>query len=314
MKPALMITGLCAVIPVLWGCGRHEEPVPASRFAVSSGGQALPVSLGPESRDKGILAAAASNEPPPKTAAAPVPVDDSSAQAIVETYVAVMNAHQFAQLPDIVVAEQQDAARQMAAVVQPFIDAERNLKQKLDEHFPGHAIQLGSLKLAMGSLSALKYQVISVEVVSDTEATAKIRKEGPNADEQQVKVHQADGVWRIEDPQIPPPDQREAILSTMGPMLANLTQVLQSVAAKLDAGELADEAAVNEALAQAQSGQARSTQTPGGPPTEADQPPAPVPAPEAAGEPAAATPSKPPERQREAVDDVYSGPGMLRAR
>src|SRR5690606_18653841 len=73
-----------------------------------------------------------------------VPIDTSRPEAAMQSMVAVMQAGNFAQLPELLVPEQRDTVQQMVDLIQPVIEAEADLKRVLDEKFPGHAIQLSS--------------------------------------------------------------------------------------------------------------------------------------------------------------------------
>jgi hypothetical protein len=163
------------MMATLIGCGRNDKPVPEARFTVKSEGMMTPVGLTPELFDpnykKTMLSAAASGEPPAARGPA-VPVDQSTPESAVNTYIAISREMQLSQLPDILVPEQQETARTFATAAQPFLNVARELKQRLDERFPGHTINLGQMGGPGGQNWQPTYEVVRIDPVNGSETVA----------------------------------------------------------------------------------------------------------------------------------------------
>jgi hypothetical protein len=298
---------LCAtlLVPLAWGCDRQTEPPP---LYVGQGGDGLlPVSIPDMSADRGLLAAAtggdtqrAARDAGGAAAAPAIQVDDSTPEGIVDGYIHVIAAGSFQQLPELLVPEQQEKARQVLGILGPLMDASQELKRAVDERFPGHAIQLGQ---GMDELAgfAEAVHVIDIQVITDDQAEATLGIEA-TGEQEHLKLERIDGRWRVRDPRIDQtPDEG---LDQMAAMMSGMADGMRQVAARVQSGEIADEEALGAAMMEMLAGVMGRLMG-----MEGQMQPFPA-------EPPAGTEAAPPppQQQREAVDEVYSGPGMLRGR
>lgn len=316
-------------------CNQKGDPPPQFNSILTDGDTRLtPVRL--VKRDKAALVAPAAGSETPITpaggpgareaAADAVIIDDSTAEAAARSFVSILKSGNLARLAEIIVPEQREALEQLVQLVEPLQEAQAELQKAIDQKFPGHAFRMAGTP---GSLRNV--QIVAVTEAGEDEATATLQVEGQQDEE--LKLRKVEGKWRVESTEvaIPPEDK----LQQLSQMLTNVGDAIKDVAAKVNDGTITDIEAISQELAQATNMPAQlfavvpadgsdaggdegneSPATEDGT-TPSDNTAAPdtvnqeTPAPDAANQTPDAT-AQP--REREAVDEVYSGPNMLRAR
>ncbi|GMU23916.1 MAG: hypothetical protein AMXMBFR13_39930 [Phycisphaerae bacterium] len=330
--------GLCilAMVAFAGACDQREAPPPEFNTVMTEGGRSLrPIRLTRRDRSR-LVAPAASGEQPPAerptdagtAAGSPIEIRDDTPEAAANTFVNILKSGSIAQLPQIVVPEQQESVQQMVAMIQPLTTAQAELQQAMEEKFPAHAFRMSTPAGVPGSLPR-EVTIVSVTPLTDDEAEAVLDIQAPGQPPPEaLKLRRVDGKWRVEDADLaaPPPGEAEKVDGFVNAM----AEAMRGVTDRINAGEFADGSAAEEALGQAvvtAIGQAMGPEaqqameamfqqmreqggTPSVTPTETPVQDSTPPA-DAAAQPAD---NSPPQREREEVDEVYSGPGMLRAR
>ena len=143
----------------------------------------------------------------------------------------------------------------------------------------------------MSSIPRVAHETTAV-LSPDNEDEATVTVEDTESGEtESVTVRRIDGGWRVQSPELPEPEELEEARQMLG-VFAARADGMRSVTARINNGEIADETAAKQAVEQAMEEAAEE----GPEPAE--------PEPEPAAQP----------REREEVDEVFSGPGMLRGR
>jgi hypothetical protein len=244
----------------LWaaGCGDEDNPSPQFNYGVMAGGRMLLPTVVPKQADTSILGAAVSPEEAGAVKAVPagetaanvirIQVDDSTAEGVVTGYVAILDSGNLAQLPDILVPEQQETAREVVAAVGPVMQAFKALEAKWKEKFPDTPLQ--GMQAGVPGMSVMQSaKMTGVEAQGDTEAEATI--EVPGASEPvKLKVRKVENVWRVQDPGVPPPEQAAKLKEFFG-AFGEFAKGIQEVIQRLDNNELATAQDAQEALGQA---------------------------------------------------------------
>lgn len=311
---------IAALTAILGGMGCQRDANPPSRYAgtVSAGDEELLPVIVPQRSGESILAAAAAAP----EAAAPVAeqptggreneqpqLDLSSAQAAGEAYAQLVSTNDLRRIPEVLVAEQADVMRPMMAKMAELVEGTRDFKAALDEKFPGHAIQLSGIAqfVAQAGTMVGETKFESVEIINDEEAKVMVSQSQPNGEALKVELtaHKTDDGWRLALPNFTPLSNPEAFETSVG----NKPEALKDLARRIQADEFADEAAVQGEVDKIMGGSYEIKESMGGNGTQNT-------AENAVAQPAANPPPAQPTRtrQRDEVDDVYSGPGMLRNR
>ena len=244
----------------LWtaGCGDEDIPPPQFNFGVTVGGRLLLPTMVPKQTDNSILGAAVSPEEAGAVKAAPVgetaanvikiQVDDSTAEGVVTGYLAILESGNLAQLPDILVPEQQETAREVVAAARPVIKAFKTLEAKWKEKFPDSLLQ--GMQAGVPGLSVMQTaKMTGLETESDTEAEATIEIPGKN-EPAKLKVRKVENVWRVQDPAVPPPEQA-AKMKEFFSAFGECAKGIQEVTQRLDSNEYATAQDAQTALGEA---------------------------------------------------------------
>lgn len=222
MLQRLMLLVLAGILCVL-GCREGKEPEPQFNASMEASGKTLVPAHVPDYSysDKSILAAAAREEevpakPKPETKPAEVTfgepaaleIDDSSPEAILETFQKLSEDQNLNLLVDIVVPEQQDLVREMAEAMEPMLDAMKELQEAFKKAFPDEQLQGMQTPGGMIPGAQGKLEIANIEEISETEYEATLNAEGMP---QPVKFtcRKIEDAWRIELPGMPGPEQLE---------------------------------------------------------------------------------------------------------
>ncbi|UCD27834.1 MAG: hypothetical protein JSV03_12110 [Planctomycetota bacterium] len=238
---------LSMIILSLSACRQDSESPP--RLLTDGAKYSLPICLsdmpndskfvGPvgEARSVSIPADTEADRGPAKTE---FTINDSSAEAVVQSYADMIAGAHTDLWPEIVVPEQQE----FAGILAELFNASQDLRQAMEEKFPGHAFKLP----AGASLEMPKITIVSVEVVTDQEATASI-KIGDLPQTIDFNVMQTDDGWRIEDPTIKKVYSNDQVVTYN----IKLIDVLQNLTTRVEADEFADAQAVMQEVLQVMS-------------------------------------------------------------
>lgn len=300
------ITLLAAAIAA-GGCRREGAEPPPMSLGEGSAGLA-PVSVRLANSDRGIIGPIAPEEAPAAaqpgggggvaTPEATVPIDQSTPEAAANTLVAVLNAAALSQLPMLVTPDQRPTVQEFASTVQPLAAATVRLRNTMDQRFAGHAMQMNT-QMPMAVDWTRQMQVVSVTPDAADPNVASVAIGGGVGQDKTYGLRMIDNLWYVELPDVPPP----GALAQFAPMAQQIAAALQSVQARLDAGEFADAQAASTAIMEAMTNPAAFVPAEGGTP-----PPAELPAP-----PPSPSPFPPRNTGGGVVPDVDStvGPGFL---
>ena len=240
------------------GCGEEDNPPPQFNYGVMAGGRMLLPTVVPKQADNSILGAAVSPEEAGAVKATlagetaanviKIQVDDSTAEGVVTGYLAILESGNLAQLPDILVPEQQETAREVVAAAGPVIKAFKTLEAKWKEKFPDSPLQ--GMQAGVPGMSVMQTaKMTGLETESDTEAEATIEIPGKN-EPAKLKVRKVENVWRVQDPGVPPPEQA-AKMKEFFPAFGEFAKGIQEVTQRLDSNEFATAQDAQTALGEA---------------------------------------------------------------
>lgn len=308
MIPVLTASALLA------GCNRDTSPPPKFAAAMDGpGGRALlPIEV-PAAKDEtllGPIAAADEVEQPQAAAETDVEIDNSTPDALAGALVQMAEANDWSRLPDLLVAEQAEVARNMGEALTAFAAAVGDVHQASAEQFETSAIAIALDELWLQSLADMADRLRVEEVIEDAGETRIVLTAGPEGAAEPKRIEltarQVDDGWRLVLPEFEPPADPQVFAEQLQTKAANFADLAMRIEAKevADAGAAADEAekiVAGDYVASAAGEEAGET-------AETAQP--------ASAEPGAPAkfPLGQPKREREAVDEAYSGPGMLRGR
>lgn len=300
-------------------CRRPSEPPPPT-FDGAEG--LIPLTLGPADQDKSIIApiastAAKATPSSPGTAATggDIPIDDSSAEAVVMSFIALANAGQNQRLLEILIPQQAEIIRALTMALQPVEQPFMELDQAVRQAFPDTATaqpvgRFPGITQFMGISGQLQLDQNGVTAQDDSNAVATLEVVGgTNPTPLQVYARLIDGRWRIDLLQLG--TLPTGFVDQLAAAAPNMGQSIRDLVARIQNNEFASVEIVGQELMrimmQMASVTGGGTPPPSSPPGTTGTPAAAAPPPAQPQPPAAA-------RQREDVDNVFSGPGMLRAR
>lgn len=296
----LMLCGLAGVMMVASGCRRDDLPPPKSMAQAELG--AIPLRSTEVVVDKSIIAPAATAEEaakpsgPSTPAAGSVPVDDSTAEALAQTYAAVISTMQLQQVPSLVIPDQRQKATELVQAMQPLLDATAELVKAAKEKFPDEKLQLTPANMP----PPMTVAGVEPDANDPNAAMATFQTDG-KAESKRI-LRKVDEHWKIDESSLsaPPDAQLPALVQSEA-------EATKSVMAKLQSGELADAAALKTEYDSAMK-QAAGAAASGEPAKEkAEAAPAP-------NKPEANAKPSPKKEERSDVDGTFSGPNMLRGR
>jgi hypothetical protein len=293
LVPAVLLAGFLA------GC-RRESVADREEFAgvmTSTDGRGfIPIKL-PERKGDSILGAVTAGGDQPREqrsdAVEQAAIDDSSAEAIGQSLVEMAASNDWTHLADLLVDDQADAVHDLIHDLGPFTAAVGEFNRAVEERFDAHAVVIEMREFWLEQLAALANQLsFEVQAADDDEATVVFVAGHPDAIQPrrvELIARRTEDGWRLMFPDFQPtPDPSRLELDRKAEAFRDLTNRVRNDDVR-DAAEA--EAEVDKVIAgtyalgaEAQDGR-----------TDYDQP-------------------APQPRQRDAVDDVYSGPGMLRGR
>ncbi|NLX14481.1 MAG: hypothetical protein GXY44_12620 [Phycisphaerales bacterium] len=287
----------------------------------------MPVTLDHTDRDSAILAPIASTVeraplagPGTGTTGSPmINIDDSTAEAVVQSFIILANAGEEQRLIEILVPEQAETMSGLLMAIQPLQQALEELGQTVQQQIPDAAGQakwrdqgLGRLLGISGQLQLDPYGVIA-QAQDELSAMATLEVVGGTIPQSiQVFTHLLDDRWRIEMPQL---NLLQPGLIDQWSMIApSVAQNIRDLTIRIQQNEFTSMEMVEQELSRIMT--QMGTSMIGEPPiqsltvddgfrdSESVSPTAPM---------QSVPPSLPQrEGQREDVDNVYSGPGMLR--
>jgi len=322
----LMLCGTLFGLLLGWGCDQQGEPPPEFNQSVEASGRMMvPMAVPSRKADKNILgAAAAVDESAGKKQAAParaqeeqaptITIDASTPEGIAKALAEMLAAASLAQLPDIVVPEQQKQVQSLVEVSGPMIQLQRKLEAVWKEKFPDDPLvpeQTGQMTLVPGGGRQIQLEVKNVNKTSDQEAEISLGAEG--LPEVTFKSRKIDGAWRVELPNMPPEEELQKVLG----FASKLAETLEPIIEQISQGQLASAADARKAMTEAVqnatkaiSDQASTEEKPAAEEKPAEEKSE---GPQAGRNPKPQTNNRQ-ERQPDAVDGVYTGPGQLRNR
>jgi hypothetical protein len=316
----------------LWvsGCGNDEVPSPQFNEGIRVGSRTLLPTVAPIRKDSAtILGAAASAEevgagkPAAGEAAANVvkiQIDDSTPEGLLKGFVAIIESGNLAQLADIAVPEQQAVVRQLVGAIGPLMKATKALETTWKEKFPDTPLP-GMQAGAPGMNLTAVPKFTDLEMKGDDEAMVTV--ENPQGGQaEKILLKRIDNAWRMQDSNMQMPADPEMLKKFLG-VFGEFAKALQDIVSRLEKDEFTSPEEVQAALQQASqqifapimSMMVEQMQKQfQGPTPPAEEKPAPEtlqPAPKKKAPPSA---KQPKQREPDAVDGTYTGPGMLRNR
>ena len=309
------------------GCEQNTD-LPPQVIAGAGGG--VPVSL-PDyvlnDKDTGIKAALPETAQPgdgsdvpggtPDSSESTVVVNDATPDDVCDTYVTMMNTGDVSRLPEILVAEQQEAVRTLLPGLGPYLRAMQSVRDSWTAKLPDDPFQLSAQAGPASQLGAF-WMVAEVQASGDDEAAVTLENEGTGQTTEMVARKEGD-VWRVVDPIVDAlgtafannPGSGQAWVDSIVQAAANL----ENMAPRIENDEFDDptaaRAAVFQAIAQAGTGMNASSAPPvdnaaPAPPNQADPPV--IPTPRNPGQ----SNRSPRERDpNDPVDNSYSSPGSV---
>ncbi len=299
-------------------CRRPSEP-PPSTFEGTEG--LIPLTLSPADQDKSIIAPIAStaakatpSSPGAGATGGDIPIDDSTAEAVVQSFIALANAGQEQRLIEILVPEQSETIRNLLTAMQPVDQAFEEFRQAARQVFPQETVQAagqtsGSSQL-LGVSGQLQLGPNGVIAQDDSNAVATLEVIGATmSTPPQVNARLIDGRWRIDLQQLG--TLPAGFADQLAAAAPNMAQSIRDLTTRIQNNEFTNMEMVNQELMQIMMRMAGAMQ--GGTPS---QPPPATTGTPAAVTPPPAQPAQPPPaapaRQREDVDNVISGPMLPR--
>lgn len=238
------------------GCRDQEHPAPVLNVGVSVGDGTrtlLPTMVPPLKDHASILGAAASAEEVGAARAAAeaaanvvrIDIDATTPENLMKGFVAIIEAGSFAQLADIVVPEQQEAARQLAGAVGPLFQGLKAVETKWKEKFPDSPLPGGFQGPGFDVMKAPKVTEVK-ELDNGVEAEATI--ENPQGgDPEKMQLKKIDDAWRVFDPKLQMPGDAEAAKKFLG-VFSGIGKALQEFAVRLDNDEFESAEEAGKAL------------------------------------------------------------------
>ncbi|MBP7937273.1 MAG: hypothetical protein KA354_21730 [Phycisphaerae bacterium] len=315
----ILLSGLL----LAWGCEQKGDATSAFNEGVDAGGRRLvPIKSPSRKVDKGMIAAAASAEeasgrkpaggtPGAGTTDTPaITIDASTPDGVVRAYVEIAAAGNMAQMPDLLVPEQEKIVRPLAETLAPLMDAFRQLQAAWTEKFPNDAFPANRAGTPV-AIGAAKYKAGNINKTSDEEATVDLEpEEGMPGKAITLRLKQIDGSWKIEDPSVPPPDKAEEEIAKFANFVPKLAEATQDVAAKIREGQLTTAKDAQEAFAKAF--MAVMLQGQGGGSADGEAPPPNEAAPKTDEAPKDQPVDGGVSPQADPLDGTYTGPNQLR--
>ncbi|MBI4581135.1 MAG: hypothetical protein HY718_15635 [Planctomycetes bacterium] len=250
---------------------------------------------------------AAADQPATERPAAPeeVRIDDSSAQGIADAVTHMASMNDWTRLPEVLLAEQAEAMRAMIDAVAPFAEAVGDFRKAANEKFAGHAIQIQVPDAWLQHLIDMADELhATVEEAGDEEAKVMLTA-GPadstDARKIELTARRIDNGWRLALPDFQaPPDPAQVAKELEGK-----TAAFADLTRRMHEDDIADVDAAKSEVEKVLAGDYEVAR-----PAETTEKPADA----ATPEPQPTTPEPRRQRERDQVDEVYSGPGMLRNR
>ena len=241
---------VCSALCAVYGCRRQEEEPSQFKRSMKTADNVsfMPVRVPESHLDKKSIVrpAAGADEPLPteereSAEAVEVSVDDTTAEAVARSYVALVAKGELRRVLEIVDPDQEEGYGEFVDVAEPLWLLMGELRTLLDDRFPGHAIQIPS------PIHAAPIEVERVDVDADDEAKATaVLVSGGGADSVTLDLRSVDDRWYVKDPVV------EALTSQAGwsDKFESVIQPLEDLLAQIENGEITSEDAVAEKVGQ----------------------------------------------------------------
>jgi hypothetical protein len=169
--------------------------------------------------------------------AAGEPLDTSTAEAAANAYVMVMKTARLQELPQLLIPEQQDTAKQLIEALGPAIAATTHLKKALHDKLPDQQMP-GDVASMMGG-AEITVEKVEVNATDANAATATFT-DAKKGETETRNLKNIDGKWHIEETKLPSAEQIEQ----MKTLMEKIAPALEDVATRVENGEIADAAAL----------------------------------------------------------------------
>jgi hypothetical protein len=310
----------------LVACNKDTSPPEDFVGVMESGGHRYsPVSV-PNRKAEGLLGPIAAAEQPAekkgeKEGAGEAPkIDSSSAQAIGDSFVKMVNANEWKYLPSYLVPEQAEGFKPIIDAVAPFATAVGELNKAAREKFEGHAVVITVSDTWLQHLVDMANELkVEVQPAGDEEAKV-IFTAGPAdaADARKIEctAKKTDQGWRLALPDFQAPSDPNTVTTA----LEGKADGFKDIAARIGKDDLKDAEAAKAEAEKVMAGSykpaegAKEGENAGGAEkTEAGDKTEPKAEEPRAEEPKAdARPAPRPQRPRDEVDNTVSSPVLPR--
>jgi len=311
LRECLLVFGFLLVL-LPSACRRDSSAIReefAGAIKSDDGAAYLPIIV-PERRSDSILGPISAAEQLPssdKPSGEGLVIHDSTPEAVGQTVVKIAASNDWKRLPDLLVTEQADSMKEMTDVL-AFTAAVGEVRKAAAEEFNGHAIVINMDQAWLQHLTDMADE-LSFEIVNaDGDQARVVFTTGPpdaaNARKIEWTARNTDDGWRLMLPDFERPSDPYAVTGS----LEDKPQAFRDLAARIRERGVVDAAAADLQVEKVMDGTYEASSETGeasGRQAENDRP---------AEQPVAREPAGPPRRQRDAVDEVYTGPGMLRNR
>jgi hypothetical protein len=204
-----------ALVGCVWilGCDSDTEVEPTNLAGASGGELLAPIYIPTHALSDSSIYKSAPSEATPAEAAKQAPaisIDDSTAQAVVKTYLDMLEANNLTGWPEIVVPDQRDAVATLADAVGPLTGTVDHLFTAWKSQYPDTPLGVFAMYPVLERVG--RHYALSADSVVEmtvTESEASLTPDDGSLT-LMLDLRSIDNAWRISDPELPSADQVQA--------------------------------------------------------------------------------------------------------
>jgi hypothetical protein len=257
-----LILSAC-LLSAVSGCKDNTSPPPRHADLPDAPGSAIFVA--DRGGDQSIIASAEplppeatadGNAPAPTPTPSPTPgvagdIDQSSPEAVIQTYIQSAKAQNLSILPRIVIPAQRDLAKQMIEPMSSLIRGSERFLQLVEAQFPGSDLAAEITEKAGPGTGLTDLTLIEIQPLPEDPDRAQAVVQDAKGDAEELEFKRINGQWFITLPDMPTDPAQIEQAKPMIQMMGNMGQALNEISDQIETGQLTDEASVKEALDQA---------------------------------------------------------------